>query len=390
MSFIYSKKWLVFTIIVVLFVTMLSGCGSTSDMREPAVDDSVEAEDTAFVVNGEKISAGKFGFYIFNAAYKYAELNGRLREGISSIDWNSKDEKSGKIIADLVKEDAKNIAISDILMAQNGAKNGLSIEEEMLANNEAIENAIKEKGQDFFDTRILAMGITSVDDYKDLIEITAMSEKLQNDFDENPEKYIKSDMDLSEFKSDENVTVQHILIKSNSTKTTDPQTTINEICERAKSGEDFGSLMEEFNEDTAETEAGYCFGHGVMSVEFEDAAFALNLNEISDVVRTEHGYHVIKRLPGMGELINMWLSTSLITENENVIKNVSVEDVIKSAADAAKKLKEEYAMSATTEMTDDIPEEEGETAKTSTDKKASTEAKSNKSKTATSKTEKNN
>ena len=98
MSFIYSKKWLVFTIIAVLFVTMLSGCGSSSDTGETAIDESVEVDDTAFVVNGEKISAGKFGFYIFNAAYKYAELNGKIREGINSIDWNSKDEKSERLL----------------------------------------------------------------------------------------------------------------------------------------------------------------------------------------------------------------------------------------------------------------------------------------------------
>ena len=357
----FLKRFIACFITIILCATLFSGCGSSFDNKGNDNDGIIHMTDTALVVNGEKITASKFRFYIFNAAYKYATLYGDVQVGINNINWNEKDKASGKIIADIINEDAKETAISDILMSQNGAKYGLSIEEEMKANSAAIEKAIADRGQDFFDTRILAMGITSVEDYEDLIGITTMAEKVQSDFDVNPDKYITDDIDLTEFKSDKNVTAQHILIKSNSTKTADPQTTINEVYEKAKAGEDFYSLMETYNEDTAETKAGYYFRRGIMSVEFEEAAFALNLNEISDVVRTEHGYHVIKRLPGMGELINLWKSTALINENSNVLNSVSVEEVINLATEAATKLKTEYSLTPVQTET----ESHGDSAETS-------------------------
>ena len=342
------KRFIACFIALILCISLFSGCGSSVENKGNDNDkDIIQITDTALVVNGENITASKFRFYIFNAAYKYATLSGKVQVGINNINWNEKDEASGKIIADIIKEDAREAAISDVLMSQNGADYGLNVEEEMKQNAVAIEKAIADKGQDFFDTRILAMGITSVEDYEYLIGLTIMAEKVQGDFDENPDKYITDEMDLTEFKSDENVTAQHILIKSNSTITAEPQTTIKEVYKKAKAGEDFYSLMETYNEDTAETKAGYYFRRGIMSVEFEEAAFALNLNEISDVVRTEHGYHIIKRLPGMGELINLWKSTALINENSNVLNGISVEEVINSATNAATKLKTEYSLSNT-------------------------------------------
>ena len=66
-----------------------------------------------------------------------------------------------------------------------------------------------------------------------------------------------------------------------------------EICDRARSGEDFENLASEYNEDSHMT---YSFGKGEMDAVFENAAFNLGENEISDVIRTEYGYHVIKCL----------------------------------------------------------------------------------------------
>ena len=69
------------------------------------------------------------------------------------------------------------------------------------------------------------------------------------------------------------------------------------IRDRARSGEDFATLVSQYNEDPGLTEDGYYFGPGEMVEEFEDASFALAEGEISDVVKTSYGYHIIKKQP---------------------------------------------------------------------------------------------
>jgi serine/threonine protein kinase len=65
-----------------------------------------------------------------------------------------------------------------------------------------------------------------------------------------------------------------------------------EILNRARSGEDFASLMKQYSEDPG---GDYTFGRGMMVKPFEDAAFALEPGQISNVVESEFGFfHIIK------------------------------------------------------------------------------------------------
>ncbi len=71
-----------------------------------------------------------------------------------------------------------------------------------------------------------------------------------------------------------------------------------ELLERAKNGEDFYQLSQDYGEDpgmTANTE-GYFFTYDEMVEPFEEASFELGVGEISDIVETSYGYHIILRL----------------------------------------------------------------------------------------------
>lgn len=76
-------------------------------------------------------------------------------------------------------------------------------------------------------------------------------------------------------------------------------TKMQEILEKAKSGESFDELIATYNEDPGmETyTGGYYFTDGEMVEEFENATKALADNEISDIVESPYGYHIILRLP---------------------------------------------------------------------------------------------
>jgi parvulin-like peptidyl-prolyl isomerase len=71
-----------------------------------------------------------------------------------------------------------------------------------------------------------------------------------------------------------------------------------EIKARADKGENFATLVKQYSDDAASKDKGgeYTFARGRSGPEFEAAAFSLKTNQISDVVETPYGYHIIKLL----------------------------------------------------------------------------------------------
>ncbi len=83
----------------------------------------------------------------------------------------------------------------------------------------------------------------------------------------------------------------HILVKKHSEALS--------IIERLNKGERFDKLAKELSIDKGSGKRGGdlgFFGRGVMVKPFEAASFTLEKNQISEPVKTEFGYHVIKRI----------------------------------------------------------------------------------------------
>ncbi len=88
----------------------------------------------------------------------------------------------------------------------------------------------------------------------------------------------------------EKIRCAHILVEKESLA--------KEVIEKLNKGESFARLAEQYSIDGSRKRGGDLgfFGKGMMVKEFEKAAFALKKGEVSGPVRTEFGYHIIKRL----------------------------------------------------------------------------------------------
>jgi len=125
-------------------------------------------------------------------------------------------------------------------------------------------------------------------DYRDKVEVS--QEEIKTYYEVN----------IDDFLMQEQVRARHILIKvspdADSQGVEEARNRAEEILALAKKGEDFASLAKKYSEGpTAEKggDLGY-FPRGMMVKEFEEAAFSLKPGELSTVVRTQFGFHIIK------------------------------------------------------------------------------------------------
>jgi len=169
----------------------------------------------------------------------------------------------------------------------------------------------------------------------------------------------------SKFEQPEMVHVTHVLIGTQDPATrsdlpddkkTAKRKLAEDILKRARSGEDWGKLVKEYSEDPGSKDKGgeYTFARAsadpthAMVPEFENAAFAMNTNQISDIVTTSYGYHIIKlleKLPAKKEPFSGPETKSILSKQDGqkatIVDILNLQGMTKQFPDYIKKLKEE-------------------------------------------------
>jgi peptidyl-prolyl cis-trans isomerase C len=108
------------------------------------------------------------------------------------------------------------------------------------------------------------------------------------------------DKNPDQFQQPEAVRASHILVmadeKADEAAKKAARTKIDGLLKRARAGEDFAKLAKENSDDTSKDQGGDLgfFPRGRMVPPFDEAAFRLKPGELSDVVTTQYGYHIIK------------------------------------------------------------------------------------------------
>ncbi len=126
------------------------------------------------------------------------------------------------------------------------------------------------------------------------LKVNVTDDDVKKFYDDNPAK----------FEQPEQVRASHILIGTRDAtgadlsddKKKEKRKLADDLLKRARAGEDFAKLAKDYSEDPGSKDRGgeYTFPRGQMVPAFEAAAFALKTNEVSEVVTTQFGYHIIK------------------------------------------------------------------------------------------------
>lgn len=126
--------------------------------------------------------------------------------------------------------------------------------------------------------------------------------------DAEVKQYYDDTNHLADFEQPEMIHVRHILLMTMDPVTRTPlaadqqkakQKQMDDLLKRIRGGADFAALAKQYSEDPSSKDNGGelpAFPHGQMVPEFEAAAFSLTNNQVSDVITSTYGYHIIKLL----------------------------------------------------------------------------------------------
>ncbi|PAB57639.1 peptidylprolyl isomerase [Anaeromicrobium sediminis] len=236
----------------------------------------------------------------------------------------------GKTFLEAVEENVLEKMINDEVIKRYMEKEKIQITDEevqkeyeqykeSIGKDQDFNEFLKENDMDeeFVKEQVIRSGLYAKKFQEKVIADTSLDdEKLKKYYDENSATY-----------NIEQVRARHILVSE--------EDKAKEILEKLKAGEDFAALATEFSKDPGSATKGGDLGFfpkGVMVPEFEQTAFSLKPGEISDLVKTQFGYHIIKVEEKKNEVIKF----------EDVKEEIKSKLTDESIVNKLESLKKEY------------------------------------------------
>lgn len=279
----------------------------------------------AITVGDQTITDEDITYYITTEALSYGSMNGFSEEQMTGFNWDDPEFASN------IKEKAILNAVNEAVMISMSEKHGIALsDEDKKAIDNEIENLKSSFGEEGAVTRAKTIGIGSLAQYKKVLTDFYITNKVLSGLSNNPDEYMPEDISLLNPTLPRNhASVKHILFLTNDEGKSDEQLALaNSVLAKIKSGESFDELLKQYNEDTGEPASGYTFGPGEMVKEFEEASFALNLNQVSSVIKSPYGFHIIKRIPGYYDLAAYLSANTSVETNNNVIDSISISSLV--------------------------------------------------------------
>lgn len=342
------KKFLKLISILTILTLVCAGCSQKAPQQtsKPATPAEV-----IVTVDGIDYNVERFNLYFYDVQDNMLKEAGySSASNIPKNFWT--DKIDGKTRLDIAIDEA----LANLTDNAVAYKNAVDAKIKITAEDESyIENQILMLQQDNVRAAQLDNIGISVEEYKKhFTESAYISYYVKELMDDNKINLDEVDNEaiIEQFTTDYRK-AKHILISTVDAATgaamSDAQkkqaeAKAQEVLAKLNAGEDFDTLMNEYCEDPglAESPDGYVFTRGQMVAPFEKAAFAMEENEVSGLVPTDYGYHIIKRVPLNLEaeeekgIINSMVQEEAIT---NYIRTIKAKSDIKINNEVVKKVK---------------------------------------------------
>lgn len=240
----------------------------------------------AALVNGEPITLEEFE----RQMTRYEASMTASGQGTSEEELQSMLEEARVTVLDWM--------IEQHLMTQAAEKAGITISDEEV--DASIESLINDIGQEEFDQRLADEGLTLEmmrAELKTQMIVSRMAEEVAN--------AVPTEM--------EHVNARHIVVPT--------EEEARQILGQIQAGADFAALAEAYSQDAFTREQGGDLGYfprGILtSPEVEDVAFSLQPGQVSDVVQSSIGYHIV-------QVVDRVDSMEVSPENLRLLKETAV------------------------------------------------------------------
>lgn len=266
-------------------------------------------------LNGNGASADLIAYWI---GYDVSYLDSYMQYYTgSSLDWDYT-LSDGTNITDYIKSNVYSSVKQHLVLENLANKYGVTLTEgQESAMADSDQSYIDQYGsEEAFEEEIAKLGMRR-ETYDRVARSNYLYQNLYQLYNTEGSALYASDEDLAVYAADQNyITADHILLSTKDLTTgealTDEQKAEKKaLAEEIKQKLDacegdideltalFQELADQYSEDPGRESypTGYTFTTGSMVQEFEDAAYALSEGEVSEVVESSFGYHILLRLP---------------------------------------------------------------------------------------------
>ena len=390
-------------LLALMLIVSLAACGPAGEEGQQADNNTqqvnavrelldMDPDTVLLTVDGNELPVGIYVYQFLYTCDYLAQYYGSIcmdEEG--NFLWDTMLGEDTTVM-DFLKEATDGNALSYAIVENLAKEDGVEITEEELAElDDSLNSQVESLGsREAFEDELGLTGLTWDQNYRLAKSYYYYLGLLEQCVTEGSPLYITDEKLYSyEGITEDSIMADHILLTTGDDEEENQK--LYEVMEQMKTiladAEDpvaaFSVLADSYSQDPGRSyyPDGYVFGRGEMVAPFEEAAYALEEYEISDIVESEHGYHLILRKPlrdyvkeqYLQEVLQETRETADIQWNQEVLDKIDMKQLFADYTAWRNQLNEEESGETDGETAGDTGETAGETGETDNSSSSDTE-----------------